>query len=213
MSLSVSTSDCFGICLPFLVRFNHFSDFYCAYFCVFQVRYSLNNANELRIDYAAVTSRDTLVNLTNHSYFNLASPQNGVEAVEAAMNHEVVINATRFTPMTDAMVPTGEIRSVEATPFDFRKPHKIGSSFLLVDFAPKNPLVSSSFLIVINFVFRNSIHIRKILNCEPEIRIRRSSRKIGRCFVDFAQKFKISASLFNTFSTSFVNIFNCESKV
>ena len=84
------------------------------------VNYSLSNANELHIDYFAKTSRDTIVNLTNHSYFNLAGDGN-------ILSHELSLNADSFTPVTKALIPTGEIKSVANTAFDFRETRPIGS--------------------------------------------------------------------------------------
>lgn len=84
------------------------------------VRYTLTDANELKIEYSAVTDKDTVVNLTNHSYFNLASDGD-------ILNHEVWINADRFTPVDRGLIPTGELKSVAGTPFDFRKATAIGA--------------------------------------------------------------------------------------
>lgn len=86
------------------------------------VRYSLNDAGELKIEYAAVTDRPTVANLTNHSYFNLAGEGEG-----DILGHLLMINADRYTPVDSGLIPTGELAPVEGTPFDFRKPAAIGA--------------------------------------------------------------------------------------
>jgi aldose 1-epimerase len=86
------------------------------------VVYTLNDANELKIEYFATSDKDTVVNLTNHTYFNLGGHDSG-----DILNHELMINADRFTPTDASSIPTGELRSVGGTPFDFRRPTAIGS--------------------------------------------------------------------------------------
>jgi aldose 1-epimerase len=87
-----------------------------------RVVYTLTNNNEIKIDYAATTDKDTVTNLTHHSYFNLAGEGNG-----DILNHIVTINADRFVPTDAGSIPTGELRSVAGTPFDFLKPTAIGA--------------------------------------------------------------------------------------
>lgn len=84
------------------------------------VTYSLNAA-ELHIDYEATTGKDTVLNLSNHSYFNLKGQGEGT-----ILNHEVTIVADRFTPVDQTLIPTGELAPVAGTPLDFRTPHVIG---------------------------------------------------------------------------------------
>ena len=81
--------------------------------------YSITEDNELRLDYSATTSAKTVVNLTHHSYFNLAGKGE-------ILNHVAIINADKFTPVDATLIPTGELRPVQGTPFDFTTPHTIG---------------------------------------------------------------------------------------
>ncbi len=82
--------------------------------------YTLTHANELRLDYTAVTDKPTIVNLTQHSYFNLAGDGD-------ILNHEVMIAADRFAPINADLIPTGELLPVAGTPFDFTKSTPIGA--------------------------------------------------------------------------------------
>jgi len=88
--------------------------------CKVTVRYHLTDANELKIEYSATTDKDTVINLSNHSYFNLKGSGD-------VLGHLLTLNADRFTPVDAGLIPTGELRAVAGTPFDFRKATAIGA--------------------------------------------------------------------------------------
>ena len=100
------------------------------------VDYSLNDENELRIEYHATTDKDTIVNLTNHSYFNLGGQGHGT-----ILDHELMLHSESFTPVRDDLIPTGELRSVDGTQMDFRAGRVIANggydhNFVLDDWKP-----------------------------------------------------------------------------
>jgi len=86
------------------------------------VTYTLNDRNELTIRYAATTTKATVVNLSNHSYFNLTGAGSG----RTILDHRLTIAADRYTPVDPTSIPTGELREVAAGPFDFRTAHVVG---------------------------------------------------------------------------------------
>lgn len=91
------------------------------------VQYSLSDNDELRIEYNAETDKATPVNLTNHSYFNLSG-----SAANTILDEKLMIDADHYTPVDTSLIPTGEIKPVKGTPFDFTSPKKIGKDIDLV---------------------------------------------------------------------------------
>ena len=92
----------------------------------FKVTFTLYEDNSLKIDYFAVSDKKTVINMTNHAYFNLAGKGD-------VLNHELMINADAYTPIDENSIPTGEIRPVEGTAFDFRVSKPIGRDIAMND--------------------------------------------------------------------------------
>ena len=92
-----------------------------------EVLYTLGSDNSIKIDYTATTDKPTPVNLTNHSYFNLSAGKDST-----ILNHEVMLNADKYTPVDGTLIPTGEIADVKGTPMDFTSAKKVGKEIDLV---------------------------------------------------------------------------------
>ena len=112
------------------------------------VTYTLTDQNELKIDYEATTTKATPVNLTNYTYFNLTGNMDST-----VLDHQVKLHADQYTPVDEELIPTGEIASVEGTPFDFTDFHSIGERIDQIDgrgydhnFVLNQPTADSVFL-------------------------------------------------------------------
>jgi len=86
-----------------------------------EVTYTLTNENELKIDYNATTDKKTVVNLTNHTYFNLSG-----NTKTDILGHTLTLAASKFVPVDKGLIPTGKLQEVKGTAFDFLTPHKVG---------------------------------------------------------------------------------------
>lgn len=91
------------------------------------VKFTFSDEDELTIEYNAETDKPTPINLTNHSYFNLTG-----DVINTILNETLMIDADKYTPVDSTLIPTGELKSVKGTPFDFTTPQKIGSRIALV---------------------------------------------------------------------------------
>lgn len=123
------------------------------------VTYTLTSENELVIEYLAVSDKDTIVNLTNHSYFNLAGHNSG-----SILDHKVMLDANKFTPTDDVLIPTGEMRNVEGTPMDFRKAKTIGQD-INADYEPLKQAGGYDHNYILN---NNRAEVTKVAELEDE---------------------------------------------
>ncbi len=119
------------------------------------VNFELTSTNELRITYTAMSEQDTLVNLTNHAYFNLAGA--GAESIG---DHILQLNARRITPVDEELIPTGELLAVENTPYDLTVPTRLGDAL-----AGDHPMMESANGFDINYVLDEGEQPAAVLVC------------------------------------------------